>query len=47
MADIAERSKRWKVEQLEAALKFEKKNANRKGALAALESALAAKQEKN
>ena len=31
----------------EAALKFEKKNANRKGAIAALESALAAKQEKN
>jgi large subunit ribosomal protein L21 len=47
VADIAERSKRWKVEQLEAALKFEKKNANRKGAIAALESALAAKQEKN
>jgi large subunit ribosomal protein L21 len=47
VADIAEKSKRWKVEQLEAALKFEQKNANRKGALAALESALAAKQEKN
>ena len=47
VADIAERSKRWKVDQLEAALKFEKKNANRKGAIAALESALAAKQEKN
>ena len=47
VADIAEKSKRWKVEQLEAALKFEKKNANRKGATAALESALAAKQEKN
>ena len=47
VADIAEKSKRWKVEQLEAALKFEKKNANRKGAIAALESALAAKQEKN
>jgi large subunit ribosomal protein L21 len=47
VADIAEKAKRWKVEQLEAALKFEKKNANRKGALAALESALAAKQEKN
>ncbi len=43
VADIAEKSKRWKVEQLEAALKFEKKNANRKGAIAALESALAAK----
>ena len=47
VADIAEKAKRWKVEQLEAALKFEKKNANRKGAIAALESALAAKQEKN
>jgi large subunit ribosomal protein L21 len=47
VADISEKSKRWKVEQLEAALKFEKKNANRKGALTALESALAAKQEKN
>jgi large subunit ribosomal protein L21 len=45
VADIAEKAKRWKVEQLEAALKFEQKNANRKGALAALESALAAKQE--
>ena len=47
VSDIAEKSKRWKVEQVEAALKFEKKNANRKGAIAALESALAAKQEKN
>ena len=47
VADISEKSKRWKVEQLDAALKFEKKNANRKGAIAALESALAAKQEKN
>ena len=47
VADISEKSKRWKVEQLEAALKFERKNANRKGAIAALESALAAKQEKN
>jgi large subunit ribosomal protein L21 len=45
VAEISEKSKRWKVEQLEAALKFEKKNANRKGAIAALESALAAKQE--
>jgi large subunit ribosomal protein L21 len=47
VAEITEKAKRWKVEQLEAALKFEKKNANRKGAIAALESALAAKQEKN
>ncbi len=47
VADIAEKSKRWKVEQLQAALKFEQKNANRKGAIAALESALATKQENN
>jgi large subunit ribosomal protein L21 len=47
VADISEKSTRWKVEQLEAALTFEKKNANRKGAIAALESALAAKQERN
>jgi large subunit ribosomal protein L21 len=47
VADIAEKSKRWKTEQLEAALKFEKKNANRKGAIAAIESALAARQEKS
>ncbi len=47
VAEITEKAKRWKVEQLEAALKFEQKNANRKGAIAALESALAAKQEKN
>jgi ribosomal protein L21 len=47
VADITEKSKRWKVKQLEATLKFEKENANRKGAIAALESALAAKQEKN
>ena len=47
VAEITEKAKRWKVEQLQAALKFEKKNANRKGAIAALESALATKQEKN
>jgi large subunit ribosomal protein L21 len=47
VADIAEKAKRWRLEQLEATLKFEKENANRKGAIAALESALAAKQEKN
>ena len=46
VADIAEKSKRWKLEQLEAALEFEHANANRKGAIAALESAIAAKQEK-
>jgi len=46
VAEINERSKRWKLEQLEAALEFERANANRKGAIAALESAIAAKQEK-
>jgi large subunit ribosomal protein L21 len=46
VAEITEKSKRWKVEQLEAALAFERQNANRKGAIAGLESALAAKQEK-
>jgi large subunit ribosomal protein L21 len=45
IADITEKSKRWNVEQLEAALEFEHANANRKGALAVLEAALAAKQE--
>jgi large subunit ribosomal protein L21 len=47
VADITEKSKRWKVEQLEAALQYEKEHANRKGAIAALESALVAKQEKS
>jgi large subunit ribosomal protein L21 len=46
VADINEKSKRWKPEQLDAALEFERANANRKGAIAALESAIAAKQEK-
>jgi large subunit ribosomal protein L21 len=46
VADINEKSKRWKLEQLEAALEFERANANRKGAIAALEAAIAAKQEK-
>jgi large subunit ribosomal protein L21 len=46
VADISEKSKRWKLEQLQAALEYERANANRKGAIAALESAIAAKQEK-
>jgi large subunit ribosomal protein L21 len=46
VADISEKSKRWKVEQLEAALDYERQHANRKGAIAALESALATKREK-
>ena len=46
VAEISEKAKRWKLEQLQAALEFERGNAQRKGAIAALESALAAKQEK-
>src|SRR5262245_8369126 len=46
VAEISEKSKRWKLEQLEAALEFERANANRKGAIGALESAIAAKREK-
>jgi large subunit ribosomal protein L21 len=46
VADINEKSKRWKVEQSEAALEYERGHANRKGAIAALESAIVAKQEK-
>jgi large subunit ribosomal protein L21 len=46
VAEINEKSKRWKLEQLEAALEFEQANANRKGAIAALEGAIAARQEK-
>ena len=46
VAEINEKSKRWKLEQLEAALEFERANANRKGAIAALESAIAARREK-
>jgi ribosomal protein L21 len=46
VADIGERSKRWKLEQLQAALEHEHTHANRKGAVAALESAIEAKKEK-
>jgi len=46
VVEINEKSKRWTFEQLEAALEFERAHANRKGAIAALESAIAAKQEK-
>ncbi len=46
VVEIGEKSKRWKLEQLEAALEFERGHANRKGAIAALEAAIAAKQEK-
>src|SRR5881396_690833 len=38
VADINDKSKRWKLEQLEAALEYERANANRQGAIAASES---------
>ena len=46
VAQIAEAAPRWRRPQLEAALEFEQGHAKRKGAVAALESALAAKEEK-
>ena len=46
MVEIGDKAKRWKLEQLEAALEYENAHAKRKGAIAALESAIEAKQEK-
>jgi large subunit ribosomal protein L21 len=46
VAEIKEGSETWRRPQLEAALAYEKENAKRKGAIAALESALEAKGEK-
>jgi len=46
VAQIAEAAPRWRRPQLEAALEFEQGHAKRKGAVAALESALAAKEDK-
>jgi len=45
VAQIAEAAHGWRRPNLEAALEYERGNANRKGAIAALESALAAKEE--
>ena len=45
VAEIAEAAPGWSRPMLEAALEFEQANATRKGAIAALESALAAKEE--
>jgi large subunit ribosomal protein L21 len=45
VAQIAEAAPGWRRPNLEAALEHERANANRKGAVAALESALAAKEE--
>jgi large subunit ribosomal protein L21 len=44
IAALKEASTHWNRPMLEAALEYEKQNANRKGAIAALESALAAKE---
>jgi large subunit ribosomal protein L21 len=45
IAEIKENVDAWRRPNIEAALEFEKANANRKGAIAALESALAAKED--
>jgi hypothetical protein len=44
VAQISEAAHGWRRPNLEAALEYEHANANRKGAIAALESALAAKE---
>jgi len=44
VAQIAEAASGWRRPNLEAALEYERANANRKGALAALEAALAEKE---
>ncbi len=44
VAALKEAATDWSRPMLEAALEYEKQNANRKGAIAALESALAAKE---
>src|SRR5579862_475333 len=46
VAAIAEAAKSWRRPQLEAALAYEQANAQRKGAITALEAALAAKEAK-
>jgi len=45
IAEIKEHVSTWRRSNIEAALDYEKANANRKGAIATLESALAAKEE--
>ena len=45
IAEIKEHVSTWRRPNVEAALEYEKANANRKGAIATLESALAAKEE--
>jgi large subunit ribosomal protein L21 len=45
VAQISEGAAEWRKPQLQAALEYERAHANRKGAVAALESSLAAKEE--
>jgi hypothetical protein len=45
VAEIAEAASGWRRPNLEAALEYERAHAKRKGAISALESALAAKEE--
>ena len=45
VAEIRKAAPEWNAPMLAAALEFEQANAKRKGALAALESAIAAKEE--
>jgi large subunit ribosomal protein L21 len=47
VAEVSEGAKGWNRTMLEAALAYEQEHAKRKGALSALESALAAKEEKD
>ena len=47
VAEVAEGAKDWNRPMLEAALAYEQEHAKRKGAISALESALAAKEEKS
>jgi large subunit ribosomal protein L21 len=47
ISDIREKSKHWRLEQVEAALEYERAHANRKGAIAALEATIATKEEKS
>ena len=47
VAEIGDAAAGWRLPNLEAALEHERANANRKGAIAALESAIAAKKEKS
>ena len=46
VAQVQEGAPTWTPSQLNAALEYERENANRKGAIAAIESALAAKEKK-